>query len=67
MTAAHGIDHGNSQLDESEVDRIYRSPWSTRKLAKLFSVSHGTIYSIKKKRTWRWLTDEIDKLIKEGQ
>jgi len=61
MTAAHGIDHGLAQLNEDEVTRIYRSSWSTRKLARVFAVSHSTIYAIKKKRTWKWLTDEIDK------
>jgi len=64
---ARGIDHGLAQLNEDEVDTIYISPWSTRKLARLFSVSHSTIYAIKKKRTWKWLTDEIDKRIKERQ
>jgi transcriptional regulator of aromatic amino acid metabolism len=62
---ARGIDHGNAQLNETEVMQIYRSLWSTRKLAKRYSVSHGTIYSIKKKRTWRWLTDLIDLQNKE--
>jgi hypothetical protein len=27
----------------------------------MYSVSHSTIYAIKKKKTWRWLTDQIDK------
>lgn len=56
-----GIDHGNSQLDESEVDRIYRSNLSMRKLAKLFCISHSTIFAIKHKVAWKWLTDQIDK------
>ena len=59
--AARGIDHGLSQLNESDVTHIYLLHWSTRKLARMYSVSHSTIYSIKKKRSWKWLTDEIDK------
>jgi DNA invertase Pin-like site-specific DNA recombinase len=58
---SRGIDHGLSQLDESEVDKIYRSSLSLRKLAKQYNISHSTVFAIKHKVSWRWLTDKIDK------
>jgi DNA invertase Pin-like site-specific DNA recombinase len=56
-----GVDHGMSQLDESEVIQIYKSRLSLRKLAQKFNISHITVSCIKHKKTWKWLTDAIDK------
>ncbi len=59
--SARGIDHGKSELDEKEVIEIYTSRLSLRKLAQKFTISHSTVFAIKHKVAWKWLTDTLDK------
>jgi len=54
-----------SKLTKAEVCKIYLSPKKQRLLAKEFGVSENCISQIKLKRTFAWLTDQIDKKLDE--
>jgi hypothetical protein len=51
-----GPHNGRTKLTWPQVDAIrllFKSGWSTRKLAKLFGVDHKTIWQIRAGKTWR--------------
>ena len=54
-----------NKLNETQVKEIYLSQLSNMELAKLYNVSDVNISYIKTKKTWKWLTDKIDKQIIE--
>lgn len=61
MTTKKGTDNIRNRLSESDVIEIYSNQVLTQHaLAKKYDVSQGTINHIKKKRTWKWLTDKHD-------
>jgi len=57
--AASGSRNGNSVLDEEQVKQIFCSDLSLGQLASLYNVSKPTIHSIKKRKTWRGVTDNL--------
>jgi len=50
-----GIHHGQAKLTETQVRQIRIMPGSQRALAKIFGVSHQTIYFIKTGKSWSHL------------
>lgn len=56
---ARGINNNNNKLNESQVIEIYLSDLSYNKLAKKYNVSKITIYLIKNKKIWNWLTNDL--------
>lgn len=55
-----GINNFSNKLTEIQVKEIYKSELGYRKLAKIYKVSKTNIAFIKKKKTWKWLTDTLD-------
>lgn len=56
-TMQRGERHYGSILTEDQVRLIRSSSKSGRSLAEEFGVDPGTIYAVRKKRTWAWLSD----------
>jgi hypothetical protein len=62
-TTYRGEDHHSSKLSVSQVRDIYRricKEESLTALANEYDVSLCSISDIKSKRSWKWLTDELD-------
>lgn len=59
--SCRGTKSPNNKLSEKEVQEIYFSELSLKKLANIYNVSATNILYIKKKKQWKWLTDELDK------
>lgn len=57
--AARGSRNGNSVLNEQQVKEIFCSELSLGQLASLYQVSKSTIHEIKKRKTWRGVTDNL--------
>ena len=55
-----GSNNPFSKLTENEIKEIYKSKLGYKKLSKIYKVSPTSIYFIKKKKTWKWLTDTLD-------
>lgn len=58
--SARGEKNNFHKLTNKEVEEIYLSSLSQRKLSKLYKVSKSNITHIKNKRHWKWLTDTLD-------
>lgn len=56
-----GTNNFKCKLVEDDVKEIYLSDERQIQLADRYQVSQSTINHIKKKRTWAWLTDKIDR------
>lgn len=54
-----GEKHYLSKLRREDVIEIFKSKEQTKKLAEKYSVSKGTIKSIKSGRSWAWLTSNL--------
>lgn len=59
-TSNRGQGNGHAKLSDEDVISIYTTKIEEKFLAEKFNVSITTIYDIKRKRTWKWLTDSID-------
>lgn len=57
--AARGSRNGNSVLNEEKVKEIFCSDLSLSQLAVLYVVSKSTIHGIKRRKTWRGVTDNL--------
>jgi hypothetical protein len=55
---AKGEKHGLSKLKEYQVREILKSTETNRVLGKKYHVSELTIYDIKARKTWKYVTDE---------
>lgn len=55
-----GSNNPFSKLTENQIKEIYKSKLGYKKLSKIYKVSPTSIYFIKKKKTWKWLTDTLD-------
>lgn len=51
--------NANSRLKESDVISIYKDQRAQRKIAEEYKITQATVYSIKKQRSWTWLTKTI--------
>jgi hypothetical protein len=47
---------GNARLTQENVSEIRNSPFSLRKLAEIYDVTHGTINAVRQGKTWGWLS-----------
>lgn len=61
MKNNQGTNNFKCKLEEGDVREIYLSDARQVELAGKYDVSQSTINHIKKKRTWAWLTDKIDR------
>ncbi len=61
MKDNRGTNNFKCKLEEGDVREIYLSDARQVELADKYHVSQSTINHIKKKRTWAWLTDKIDR------
>lgn len=59
----YGTKAGGNILNEQQVleicDLIKNSSYSLREIGKKYGVSKGTVYDIKRKKSWAWLTKNI--------
>lgn len=59
----NGESNFNNKLTMEEVEKIWdllgSSNYSQQKIAEMFDVKQITISNIKTKRSWKWLTDEL--------
>lgn len=55
-----GENNVSCKLTEQQVEEIYLSELSYKKLGKMYGVSATNIRNIKKKLQWKWLTDRLD-------
>lgn len=55
-----GENNNNNKLTNKQVEEIYLSELSNRKLAEIYNVSPSNISLIKNKKQWSWLTDKLD-------
>jgi len=55
-------DRVKQKLNQDEVLTIFHSPLTHREIASQFSISHSHVWSIKHKRQWRWLLDNIESI-----
>jgi len=60
-----GEDVGLAKLTESQVREIFNSNKKQKELAKIYGVDQVTISSIKIRKTWRHITNEIEKGVYE--
>jgi hypothetical protein len=53
-----GEQHYLSKLTEAQVKEILKSTEKNITLAKIYKVAPPTIYDIKKRKTWKHITDD---------
>jgi hypothetical protein len=58
--SARGERNNFHKLTSTQVKEIYLSMLPCKELAKIYNVSSTNIIYIKKKKQWKWLTDELD-------
>lgn len=55
-----GLSSALAKLSPSDVRKIRASELGIKTLARLFDVSRKTIQNVKHRRTYRWVSEEVD-------
>lgn len=57
--SAKGERNGRAKLTEADVERVFMSCESTQQLADFFNVDRKVIYDIRRRNTWKSVTDRL--------
>lgn len=56
-----GTNHPKHKFTENQIKDIYFSKFNNVELGRIYNVNRVTISDIKNKKSWKWLTDTLDK------